>query len=117
MRSILAAALVLAVSVPALAAGPNGGTVVVADGHPIEFVATETALTFFVTDDDGGPARTAGVTGKAFVQAGDRTETVALAGAEPNRLVGTLKATLPAGAKVVLSVRMHGHALQARFAR
>ncbi|TXM73956.1 hypothetical protein FV222_17525 [Methylobacterium sp. WL103] len=117
MRPILATALFLTLAVPALAAGPNGGVVVVADGHPIEFVASDAALTFFVTDDDGGPAKTVGVTGKAFVQAGGRTETVALAGAEPNRLVGTLKAPLPAGAKVVLSARMHGHTLQARFER
>ena len=117
MRPVLATALLLTLATPARAAGPYGGAVVVADGHPIEFVTDDAALTFFVTDDDGGPARTAGLTGKAFVQAGDRTETVALTGAPPNRLVGALKGPLPAGAKVVFSARMHGHALQARFAR
>lgn len=114
-----AAALLIALlaATPALAAGPNGGTVVVADGHPIEFVADDATLTFFVTDDDGGPARTAGQTGKAFVQTENGTETVALAGAVPNRLVGPLKAPLAPGAKVVFSARMHGHRLQARFER
>ncbi|TXN27154.1 hypothetical protein FV232_11595 [Methylobacterium sp. WL30] len=117
MRPVLAIALLLALAAPARAAGPNGGVVVVADGHPIELVASETALTFFVTDDDGGPAATAGLTGKAFVQTGAGTETVPLAGAAPNRMVGALKGPLPAGAKVVFSARMHGHSLQARFAR
>ena len=111
----LATALLVALATSALAAGPNGGTVVVADGHPIELVATETTLTFFVTEDEGGPAETAGLTGKAFVQAGGKTETVALAGAPPNRMVGPLKGPLPTGAKVVFSARMHGHGLQARF--
>ena len=116
-RLAVTALLLTLAAAPARAAGPNGGAVVVADGHPIEFVATETALTFFVTEDEGGPAETAGLTGKAFVQAGGRTETIALAGAPPNRLVGALTAPLPAGAKVVFSARMHGHSLQARFAR
>lgn len=108
-------AVILAASAPALAAGPNGGQTVVSDGHPIELVVTDRDLTFFVTEDDGTPARTVGLTGKAFVQANGKTETVALTGAAPNRLVGPLKGPLPAGAKVVMSARMHGHSLQARF--
>lgn len=110
--AIIAAATLTA---PAFAAGPNGGVVTVAEGHPIELVSTGTDLTFFVTDEDAKPVQTAGMTAKAYVQAGGKTETVALKGAAPNRLVGTLPAALPAGAKVVLSAKMHGHSIQARF--
>ncbi len=35
--------------------------------------------------------------------------------AAPNRLVGDLKAPLAVGTKVVLSAKLHGHSLQARF--
>ncbi|ACA17857.1 conserved hypothetical protein [Methylobacterium sp. 4-46] len=95
-------------------AGPNGGQVSVADGHPIEMVAAGTALTFHLLGEDGKPVDTKGLSARAFVQSGGRTETVALTPAAPNRLVGTLAAPLAAG-KVVLSTRIHGHALQARY--
>ncbi|AWN36169.1 hypothetical protein [Methylobacterium radiodurans] len=100
---------------PALAAGPNGGRTTVADGHPVEMVSSGTGLTFFVVEEDGKPLNTAGLSAKAFVQSGGRTETVPLVGAAPNRFVGALKAPLPAGAKVVFSTKVHGHNLQARF--
>lgn len=119
MRMILATtfAAFLAVSDPAQAAGPNGGLTVVADGHPIEFVNTDRDLTFFITGEDGKPVDTADMTAKAFVQVGGKTETVALKGAAPNKLTGVLPAPLAAGAKVVLSAKMHGHNIQARFER
>ncbi|WP_232628509.1 hypothetical protein [Methylobacterium sp. Leaf118] len=113
LPAILAAALALAG--PCFAAGPNGGEITVADGHPIELVATETGVTFFVNEEGGKPAETAGLSAKAFVQAGGQTDTLTLTPAAPNRLVGALKAPLPAGAKVVLSLKMHGHNIQARF--
>ncbi|MGU3541404.1 hypothetical protein [Methylobacterium sp. A52T] len=111
--AFLAVALVLAS--PCLAAGPNGGQTTVAEGHPVEFVATDTGVTFFVTGEDGKPAETAGLSAKAFVQAGGKTETLALKPAAPNKLVGDLKAPLAAGAKVLLSTKIHGHNVQARF--
>lgn len=110
-------AFALALSSPAFAAGPNGGQVVMAEDHPVELVVTDTALTFFVSEEGGKPADTAGLTGKAYIQAGGKTETVALKGAAPNRFVGELKAPLPPGARIVLSARVHGHGLQARFER
>lgn len=109
--------LALALSSPAVAAGPNGGQVVMAEDHPVELVVSDTALTFFVSEEDGKPADTAGLSGKAYIQAGGKTETVTLKGAAPNRFVGDLKAPLPPGAKIVLSARVHGHGLQARFER
>ena len=118
MRSavrIAAVAMALATASPSLAAGPNGGQTTVSDGHPIEFVASESGVTFFLTGEDGKPVDTAGLTAKAFVQAGSKTETLTLKPAAPNRLVGDLKAPLAAGAKVVLSAKVHGHTIQARF--
>ena len=116
MRPLVLAATILPLLFGlALAAGPNGGQTTIADGHPVEFVANETSVTFFLTDEDGKPLDTKDVSGKAFVQAAGKTETVALKAAEPNKLVGTLKAPLAAGAKVVLSAKAHGHNLQARF--
>lgn len=98
-------------------AGPNGGQTTVADGHPIEFVSTEKELVFFMQDEDGKPLDTKGLSARAIVQAGGKTETVALTAAGPNKLVGPLNAPLGAGSKVVLSAKVHGHSLQARFAK
>jgi len=109
--------LALVLSGPAAAAGPNGGQIAMAEDHPVELVATDTGLTFFVSEGDGQPLPTTGLTGKAYIQAGGKTETVPLKGAAPNRFVGELKAPLPPGAKIVLSARVHGHGLQARFER
>lgn len=108
-------AVAIALASPCLAAGPNGGQTTVADGHPIEFVATDTGITFFVTGEDGKPVETAGLAAKAFVQVGGKTETLVLKPAAPNKLAADLKGPLTAGAKVVLSAKVHGHNIQARF--
>ena len=116
MRTLLAAALAATLlAAPARAAGPNGGQTVVADGHPVELVATGTGVTFFLSDEDGKPVDTAGLGAKAYIQAEGRTETLTLKPAAPNRWVAELKAPLPAGARLVLSAKVHGHTLQARF--
>lgn len=118
MRSPLLPALLaigLALAAPCFAAGPNGGQTTVVDGHQFEFVATETGITVFVTEGDGRPIDMAGASAKAFVQAEGKTQTLTLTPAAPNRLVADLKAPLPAGAKIVLSAKMHGHTHQARF--
>lgn len=121
MRTLLPALAILAAGFagPALAqaAGPNGGQTVVADGHPIELVSSGTQLTFYVMDEDGKPVDTAGLSAKAFVQAGGKTTTVTLAPEAPNKLTGALAAPLDKGAKVVLSSKLHGHNLQARFSK
>lgn len=97
--------------------GPNGGQTTVADGHPIEFVSTDKELVFFMKDEDGKPLDTKGLSARAIVQSGGKTETVALTAAAPNKLIGSLNRPLGAGAKVVLSAKVHGHSLQARFAK
>lgn len=95
--------------------GANGGPVSVADGHPIEMVATDTALTFFVQDEDGKPLDTGSTTGRAIVTQSGKNTTIQLAPAAPNKLSGPLPAPLGAGAKVVFSAKIHGHNMQARF--
>lgn len=96
--------------------GPNGGLLAMADGHPIELVIAGTALTFYLNEDIGRPSPSARASGRATVQAGGQTATVALTPAEPNRLVGTLAAPLAAGARVVLNGTMgDGHRVTARF--
>ncbi|MBY0296770.1 MAG: hypothetical protein K2X71_12130 [Methylobacterium sp.] len=116
---ILALTILLTVAAPgparAQAAGPNGGQTTVADGHPIEFVSRDREITFFVAGEDGKPLDTSGLNARAIVQAGGRTETVSLAPAAPNRLVGTVAAPLAVGSKLVLTSRIHGHSVQARF--
>ena len=114
-KTTFAALFALSLSVPALAAGPNGGKSVVVEGHPVEFVDSDKDVTFFIAGEDGKPLDTAGLSGKAFVTSGGKTETLTLKAAPPNTFVGTLSAPLAAGTKVVLSAKVHGHNLQARF--
>ena len=120
-RALFALPLALPAAVSAAAQttprrGPNGGQVVVVDGHPIEMVASGTTLTLYLNEEDGRPAPSARASGRATVQAGGRTATVDLSPAEPNRLVGTLAAPLAAGARVVFNGAMgDGHRITARY--
>jgi hypothetical protein len=111
----LAAGLALAGSAQAQKVGPNGGILATADGHPIEFVSKDREIVFFLSDEDGKPLLTAGLTARAIVQDAGKTSNVTLAPATPNKLVGTLAAPLGKGAKVVMSTKVHDHSLQARF--
>jgi hypothetical protein len=96
--------------------GANGGEVVVMEGHPIEFVAKGQEITFFILEDDGkSPTPTTGYSGRAVIQDAGKTFAVALAPAEPNRFVGQLAMPLGSKARVVLSAKVPGHTLQARF--
>jgi hypothetical protein len=96
--------------------GANGGEVVVMEGHPIEFVAKGQEITFFILEDDGkSPTPTTGYSGRAVIQDAGKTFAVALAPAEPNRFVGQLVMPLGSKARVVLSAKVPGHTLQARF--
>lgn len=115
ITAVLALSAALASAVAAQPVGGNGGKTVMAEGHAIEFVEAGQEIVFFLIGEDGKPSETAGMTAKAFVQSAGKTETVALKGAAPNRLVGTLAAPLAAGSKLVLSTRVHGHNIQARF--
>ena len=99
--------------------GPNGGTIMSSQGHPIEFVASGQDLTFFLGDDDGSPLATKGFKGKATIQDGGKTMTVALQPAAPNKLVGKAENPLGSKARVVFSASFragsHSHTLTARY--
>jgi hypothetical protein len=96
--------------------GDNGGEVVVMEGHPIEFVTKGQEIAFYILEDDGkSPTPTRGFNGRAVIQDGGKTFAVALSPAEPNMFVGQLATPLGSKARVVLSAKVPGHTLQARF--
>jgi hypothetical protein len=99
--------------------GPNGGTIVSSQGHPIEFVMNGQDLTFFVGDDDGSPLPTKGFKGRATIQDGAKTTTVALQPAAPNKMVGKAESLVGSKARVVFSATFregsHSHTLTGRY--
>ena len=111
---LVVAALALGTAV-AQSKGPNGGSVIKSDGHPIEFVNNGQEIVFFFSDDDGSPMSMKGVSARAVIQEGGKTSTVTLSAVEPNKMIGKLPAPLVSGARVVVSAKLHGHSLQARF--
>jgi hypothetical protein len=117
VRALIMAAvsLVLMTNAGAQTKGPNGGIVVKADDHPIEFVTRDQEIVFYLGDHDGKPLATKGLKARAIVQDRGKTTTVSLSPAAPNRFVGKLAAPLGAKARVVFSSAFDGHTLQARF--
>jgi hypothetical protein len=117
LRTLMVAAvgLILVASADAQTKGPNGGVVVRADDHPIEFVVRAQEIVFYLGDHDGKPMSTNGLKARAIVQDGGKTMTIALSPATPNMFVGKLAAPLGAKARVVFSSAFDGHKLQARF--
>ena len=99
--------------------GPNGGTVVTSQEHPIEFVLKGQELIFYLTDDDGSLLPTKDIQGRATVQDGGKTTTVPLQPAAPNKMVGKVDSPLGAKARVVFSasfrLKAHTHTLTARY--
>jgi hypothetical protein len=96
--------------------GANGGALVDVDGHHVEFVPSDSELTFYLTDANGAPLSTAQAKMKAIVQIGGKTTRLELSPSAPNKLTAPLETRLGQGAKVVLSgVLPDGHSLQGRF--
>jgi hypothetical protein len=119
-KYIFLAMIAVIAAMPGLAAaqakkGSNGGPVVKSQGHPIEFVRKGLDITFYVGDDDGSPLSTKDMKGRATIQDGGKTVTVALAPASPNLMSGKLQAELSAKAIIVFSANLHGHSLTARY--
>ena len=54
--------------------GANGGMVVVAEGHPIEFVTKDQDIVFYILDDDGTALSSKTMQGRAVVQDGGKTD-------------------------------------------
>ena len=117
LRALMVAALSLTLiaNADAETKGPNGGIVVKAEDHPVEFVFRDQEIVFYVGDHDGKPMPTKGLKARAVVEVGGKTMTIALSPAEPNRFVGKLAAPLGPKARVVFSSVFDGHNLQARF--
>src|SRR5262245_56141648 len=117
LRTLMTAAVsvMLVASAGAESKGPNGGMVVKADDHPVEFVFNDQEIVFYVGDHDGKPMPTKGMKARAVVQVGGKTSTITLSPAAPNRFVGKLAAPLGPKARVVFSSVFEGHNLQARF--
>jgi hypothetical protein len=114
--ALLCAGITFAAAAQSAKKGNNGGDVVVMEGHPIEFVARGQEIAFYILEDDGkSPTPTKGFSGRAVIQDGGRTTSVALSPAEPNMFVGQLAAPLGFKARVVFSAKVPGHTLQARF--
>jgi hypothetical protein len=100
-----------------MAKGVNGGQVVDAKGHHIEFITKDAAITLFLTDDKDQPIASAGASGRVIIQAAGATTTTDLTPAEPNLLTAKASAPLAPGDKLVVSAKLSdGHELQARFA-
>jgi hypothetical protein len=99
--------------------GPNGGVIVSADGHPIEFVVKDQDLTFYIGDDDGSPLPTKNMRGRATIQDGGKTTTVQLQPAAPNKMIGKASGPIASKARVVFSGTFregsHTHTLTARY--
>jgi len=98
--------------------GPNGGPVVDAAGHHVEFVNEGADLSFFLSDEGGKPIASKGAKARAVIQDQGKTQTVPLTNSDPNKLIGNLSQPLKAGTRVVLSATMaDGHSIQARFVK
>ena len=113
---MLASAPLVSASAHETAKGPNGGAVVDAAGHHVEFVPSAMELTFYLSGQKDEPIASAAAKMKAITQVGAKTAQLELVPVEPNKLVVKLPAPLPPGAKVVMSGTLSdGHSLQARF--
>ena len=96
--------------------GPNGGQIVDAKGHHVEFTTKDSAIVIYLTDEKDAPIKSAGAEGKAIVQDGGKAVTVTLTPTEPNVLNGKLETPLAPGAKIVVSGKLSdGHEILARF--
>jgi hypothetical protein len=100
---------------------PHGGQLKVAGGWHLELVqkkdaaANVNALLVYVTDHDGKPVASSGLTGTATILAGKEKQTAALKPDGENRLKGVARYDLNASPKVVVAVSGGGKTEQARF--
>lgn len=101
---------------PAAKTGPHGGqTAVVAGHHDAELVISPAELTLYLTSH-GKALVPADNAIKATIQEGEKKTELPLAVAsEGDKVVGRLAQPLAPGAVIVLTGKLSGHALSARF--
>ncbi len=119
-RALLVVSVLLAspirVAAHDVAKGPNGGPIVTVADHHLELTETAGTLAIFMTDAKHEPIAAAGASGRAIVQSGGKTTTVALAPGAGNRLDGKSEVPVEKGARVVVTVTLDkGANVQARF--
>ena len=96
--------------------GPNGGQVVEAKGHHVEFTSKDSTIPVYLSDGAHAAITIKGASGRAVIVEGSKQSTVTLTPAEPNLLTAKLGAPLDAGARVVVSAKLgDGHDVLARF--
>jgi hypothetical protein len=96
--------------------GPNGGQVIDVKGQHVELTVKGTELVVFLSDKDHAPVPSKGATGRATLLVDGKQSHVELSAVEPNKLTATTPATLPAGARVVISAKLaNGGDILARF--
>ena len=98
-------------------AGANGGEIADVEGGHLEFVVTPAELRIYVTDMRDVALASAGMTGRAIVQDGEKQAVLPLVAKAPNLLVAPLAAPLSKDAKVAVSATLAKEAkpVQARF--
>lgn len=98
------------------AKGPHGGPMVTVGDRHLEMTVGASGLTVYVSDARHQSIATAGTTGRAVIQSGGKTATVALQPGDVNRLEGKTEGPLANGARVVVSLTLAGgETVQARF--
>jgi hypothetical protein len=96
--------------------GPNGGPIATVQDKHLELTTTGGVVSVYVTDAKHEPIATAGAAGRAVVQIGGKTSTIALASEDGSRLIGKPESPIAKGARIVVSVTLAGgSAIQARF--
>ncbi len=98
-------------------AGANGGDIADVDGGHLEFAPTSNELRIYITDMKDAALASAGMTGRAIVQDGEKQAVLPLVARAPNLLVAPLAAPLSKDAKVAVSATLAKDAkpVQARF--
>lgn len=119
-KSLIALAAVAVVGLAPIAgaaenSGPNGGMVMGKGGHATELVVNGNEIAVYLLDH--GKIHSAdGVSLKAVVQQGGKTESVVLKSTDGKKLTGTLPVAIDKGAIVVLTGKDdHGDGISSRY--
>ncbi len=121
MTRIFLLMLLLTMPIAATAHGPapaaqHGGVVAeTSDEHWLELVMTGNDITIYVADQANKLIASVGLTAKATILAGGKTQQVALTPATANTLVGKLETSASGKVTAAISLSIGSKASQARF--